>query len=321
MIFLDIKNNQLCKPGVGSPALEPLLSKNMAMFMRKDDDSGYSSQNQESEMDMSESEPKQVLIASSVYVSEDTLLEKPELAQTSLDLDSFHLSPNASSTILEASIASAASSRFSGLQASSDISNSSFVIPIADPLIFTIKSSPYTDKSSFAVYDEESKENDPNFLNRSAIGHILTPSKPFKNPVTSLLSPELFPDDESLPKPLPVRPQLQPEHRYILRNDRKLLRRVQDSLTGLPPPPSVTNVQIGIDDMLLRIKDNEKLFLSKEELGKMKASVETVASCSYSEAIVKKYEEVKSLLVNCEMNDCVSKGWPDVLNMRYHGLQ
>lgn len=289
--------------------------------MRKDDDSGYSSQNQESEMDMSESEPKQVLIASSVYVSEDTLLEKPELPQASLELDCSNLSPNASSPILEASIASVSSSRFSGLQASSDISNSSFIIPIADPLVFATKSSSCNDQSSFSVYDEESKENNPNFLNHSAIGHVSTPSKPFKNPVTSLLSPELFSDDESQPNPPPVRAQPQQEHRYILRNDRKLLRRVQDSLTGLPPPPSVTNIQIGIDDMLLRIKDNENLFLSKEELREAKEGVQIVASCSYSEAIVRKYEEVKSLLVNCELNDCASKGWPDVLNLRYHGLQ
>lgn len=81
-----LKQRESC----GSPVIQLFLSKKMS-FVRKDDDSGYSSQNQESEMDLLVSSAKQLPMASSdvkdVYLSEDTLLEKPELSASN-QLDS-----------------------------------------------------------------------------------------------------------------------------------------------------------------------------------------------------------------------------------------
>lgn len=251
--------------------------------------------------------------------------------------------------IPDASVASSAS-RFSGLEAS-DVSNSSFIVPVAEPLMFVLNEqlSPGEKSTSTSMYDEETKENNPNYLNcipnppakvgttcNSTIVRVLTPAKvrvstpakPYKNPVNALFSPDLFSDEETEVKAPPRNSAISKhrtcEERYIVRNDRKLLRRVQDSLHGVFPPPSITNMQITPDQMLLKIKDNEQLFLTEEDAKKARESsskVDAEDSNSYSSAIVRKYEEVKSLLVNCRKEECISEGWSNVLNLRYYGLQ
>lgn len=134
-----------------------------------------------------------------------------------------------------------------------------------------------------------------------------TPVKPVKTPNDLGLSPDLFSDDEDLnvTPEIPVlsfetvsqsRPVVQNEQ--MLKNDRKLLRRVQEAISGVPPPPSVTILQITVAEMLGKIKANGDLFATGEERS-----------------------DGKSLLVVNRKEEIEGAEWPEIVNYRYHGLQ
>lgn len=46
--------------------------------------------------------------------------------------------------------------------------------------------------------------------------------------------------------------------------DRKILKRMTSSLTGICPPPSITRIQIGIDEMLRRYHENKNEILEHQ---------------------------------------------------------
>lgn len=145
----------------------------------------------------------------------------------------------------------------------------------------------------------------------------LTPNKPIINIQNPDISPELFSDEEEIvPQPqisvithkiVIQSPIIQNEH--MLRNDRKLLRRVQEAISGVPPPPSVTILQTTVSDMLEKIHNNKHLFMTDIfGTGEVLPKIESE-------------KNVKSFLIMNKEEDFVGKGWQEIINYRYHGLQ
>lgn len=135
-----------------------------------------------------------------------------------------------------------------------------------------------------------------------------TPTKTFVNTVNPDLSPELFSDDEDEPhsetsiitENLSITQKSFTQDEDVIKNDRKLLKRVQENLTGVPPPPSVTILQLTAADMLNKINNNRHLFLTN--------SATSDKQCDKSLLIVNTKAEVDNSV------------WPDILTCRYHGL-
>lgn len=151
-----------------------------------------------------------------------------------------------------------------------------------------------------------------------------TPSNSYKNNVTSDMSPELFSEAEDEPpihttssfcaanmshiSTLPKScSQLLPEYENTLRNDRKLLKRVHETLSGVPPPPSVTILQMSVSEMLDKINSNKQFFFDQPD----KITSEETASTS----------SMKSLLINTNKEKTLKTDWKEILQLRFHGLQ
>lgn len=142
-----------------------------------------------------------------------------------------------------------------------------------------------------------------------------TPLNSYKN-LTSDMSPELFSETEDEPiettssfcaenitqsSALPKScSQLHPEYENTLRNDRKLLKRVQETLSGVPPPPSVTILQMSVNEMLEKLNSNKQFFFDQPD---------------------GENPSTKSLLINTNKEKTLKTDWKEVLQLRFHGLQ
>lgn len=190
-----------------------------------DNDSGYVSTNQESNLEYS-SQGNVIFGAMEerqVYLSEDALLERPEISTQGESCPS-------SSSVVPASLESQKTT-FSGFDddesgLEKDISKESFIIPL---------------------------QND--------LSVIQTPEKSYTNPMKSDVSPDLFSDEEELETSSILETnQSVFEEKYMHPNDQKLIKRVQLGLSGVYPPPSVTIVSMTVVEMLEKIKENGCLF-------------------------------------------------------------
>ncbi|KAK4885428.1 hypothetical protein RN001_001699 [Aquatica leii] len=167
-----------------------------------------------------------------------------------------------------------------------------------------IENSPY--KSSYLQLECSSSQT----TTSTNIPVSTSSSTPIKQQVQSkaAVSPELFSDDDISETLAQDTPQVQAlkDVMYTTQNDYNLLKKVRDSLGGVPPPPSVTISLITSREILEKVEKNFHLFTTKEDVNnKNKANVDT---------------EGITLLVNCNECDTTTKAFPDVMNLRYHGL-
>ncbi|KAF2901418.1 hypothetical protein ILUMI_04765 [Ignelater luminosus] len=159
----------------------------------------------------------------------------------------------------------------------------------------------------------------------------LTPLKQYKNPVNPDISPELFSDEESLEQFSHNESfaliQKACEQKYTTKNDRKLLQRAQESLCGVLPPPSVTIIQMSVNEMLQRINANRHFFAVNsicdlvdncDTVNKTEVQTQSVNSSNLKSNNT--YEIKESLLVTCKREDFNPEDWPDIIQFRYHGL-
>lgn len=254
-----------------------------------DNDSGYVSTNPESTMDFncvnmsgscsySQTKP--------IYLCEDALLEKPEIRQQQQEEkeeEYDHLFFLTDSVV----VASCESEKtnFSGLEEAEsgvekDASSESLVIPLVTPIVAN------TNKTACDVNSK--------IMNYPS---VKTPEKSYTNPITSDISPDLFSDEDEPCKTVETNQCF--TEKYIHPNDQKLIKRVQEGLSGVFPPPSVTFFCMSVTEMLEKINNNKHLFVDK--------------------SIINEESEKKSLLITESSKDAIQM-WPQVLEQRYHGL-
>ncbi|KAF5304898.1 hypothetical protein FQR65_LT00782 [Abscondita terminalis] len=163
-----------------------------------------------------------------------------------------------------------------------------------------IENSPY--KSSYLQLESTSLQ--PAANNNGPSTSSSTPVKQKLQDYVAV-SPELFSDEESA-EISTQNSQLQctKNAMFTTDNDHILLKKVRDSLGGVPPPPSITISIITASEILDKVKENYNLFITKEELNNLNTDGESR----------------RSLLLNCNECDTVNKSFPDIMNFRYHGL-
>lgn len=184
------------------------------------------------------------------------------------------------------------------------------------------------------TYSKEIIENDnvpklhkkPELIDISVLS---TPEKSYRNNIDPSISPDLFSEDEGHESPdknLSFKTK-QIEEKYVHRNDRKLLRRVQDGLNGVLPPPSFTVVRLSIEEMLEKINNNKELFIDKDYVlnrSEMNSSTESATSAMTNETMSETFAgkgRKKSLLSTTDLETCSNLKWPHIMEERYYGLQ
>lgn len=269
-----------------------------------DNDSGYVSTNPESSMDFHSTNTScDSLNAKPIYLCEDALLEKPEVCQQQAvkegteEAEYDHLYYLSDSIV--APSCESEKTTFSGFGGESenekDVSSQSLVIPVITPIKVCVD-----DVCVVASCSKQNNKTNESGCDRNVetvdYSNVKTPEKAYKNPMTSDVSPDLFSDEEEPIKTVETNNKILSE-KYVHPNDQKLIKRAQESLSGVFPPPSVTYFCMSVSEMLERINDNKHLFADG-------SSGQT---------------EIKSLLVTESSKDSI-KNWPEILEQRYHGL-
>ncbi|XP_044740118.1 uncharacterized protein LOC123301446 [Chrysoperla carnea] len=146
-----------------------------------------------------------------------------------------------------------------------------------------------------------------------------TPSKyneSFSKNTSSDFSPEMFSDDENdscLQNYVPseVESDISRISTMNTRNkqDRLLLKRLQESFIGILPPPSVTICQLNADDILNKYNQNKEMF-----------SVQKTCSNKDSESECLKSNKKSTMLINCDLSAAKDFKFPEIMTRRYHGL-
>lgn len=127
----------------------------------------------------------------------------------------------------------------------------------------------------------------------------VTPQKKIELPKNIERSPDLFSEDEFIsPVKTPKFQNTTVAEKYVFTNDKKLVKKIAGSLSGVLPPPSLTTNHLSIDEILNKIKENDSYFWSD-------------ASCE---------NKSETLLVNSGLDVSQEQKWPDILQVRYHGL-
>lgn len=158
-----------------------------------------------------------------------------------------------------------------------------------------------------------------------------TPDKYGKRKRDEAMSPDLFSDEESVQEAdlnytsvLLTQTKAQDE-RYINRNDKRLLRRVREGVSGRLPPPGLN---ISITEMLEKYSKNQEYFVSQADVemrSELNQSHNTSANSeSHQDTTSGSFcidSRKKTLLVTTDLETCLSLKWPKVLEERYHGLQ
>lgn len=318
-----------------------------------DNDSGYISNNQESNSVFA-MESCSSLNAKPIYLSEDALLEKPEVAKKKEVLESAEHAeepsnlPSLSDSVVLSSFPSEKTS-YSGLEASS-VSSDSFSISAQSPIVAENSSCDTGMSTDFSVENTcsftESQDNNGDSINinyRSQTNHasecssdvsisgklnvtelcIKTPNKIYKNPVTSDVSPDLFSDEEpEQVVEVNVNKQLSKtvaDERYVHRKDRRLINRVNAALSGVLPPPSFTVIHMTAEQILSKLENNKHLFWTANDVLQKENEKCSVAECS--SVLERRMIDETSLLVTGDKGSCIDQDWPQILEKRYHGLQ
>lgn len=256
-----------------------------------DNDSGYVSTNPESNMECPSVNMGDVSAPKPIYLSEDALLEKPETCQQRQQQEEeyghlFFLTDS----VVPASCESE-KTNFSGFEedesgVEKDISNQSEIIPVISPVKVCVNGEEVADNSE----KPGSPKNDTT-CDR-------TPEKSYRNPMNSDISPDLFSEDDEPNENVVLYHSL--TEKYAHTNDQKLIKRVQQGLSGVYPPTSVTIIQMSVREMLDRINENKHLFAD---------------GSSGSGAV-----EKKSLLIAETSERALCEKWPKILERRCHGL-
>lgn len=156
----------------------------------------------------------------------------------------------------------------------------------------------------------------------------LTPEKQLPK-LNCTISPDIF-DDEIIPttsqstyfepqklESAPVLPITQQKGEKLSdKLDQKLLKRITKSVTGVLPPPSLTVVHMSADDILGKLELNKSYWFwnSTEENGEKSENNSLNSSKDSGSGFS------KSLLLTGPVDDAL-KAWPDVADVRTHGLQ
>lgn len=313
-----------------------------------DHDSGYISNNQESSsvFTMESSSGCSSSDVKPIYLSEDALLEKPEVSVKNVSLQLAEVEEDnhifcLSDSIIPSSFPSDKTS-FSGLDdTESVISNESFLIPTQSPVIAAKVLNNSCDTGlgiDFSLDNFESSQeskcdstNSRSQLSKCSVdtsGYytqpqtIKTPAKIYKNPITSDASPDLFSDDETDYIEANTNKQVVKtivEEKYIHKKDRRLINRVNAALSGVLPPPSFTVVHMTAGDILSKLDANRHLFWSSSDIIKKENDRDNIAECG--SVLERRIIDQTSLLVTGDKNSCIDKSWPEILEKRYHGLQ
>lgn len=276
------------------------FSENSVGFV-VDNDSGYVSINPESSMDY----PSVITNVNCsttnskhIYLSEDALLEKPEICPQQNGNEYDHLFFLSNSVV--APSCESEKTTFSGFEdtdaSEKDVSGDSDVISKISPIKFCVSKEVGEETVQNVGLDESGNENVCDANNTVEYSVAKTPEKAYKNSITSYISPDMFSDEDEPVKNVDTNQIL--IEKYIHPNDKKLIKNVQQGLSGVFPPPSVTFFCMSITEMLERISNNKHLFADRN---------------------VVKEETERSLLVTISSKEEI-KEWPQVLEQRYHGL-
>ncbi|KAI4468426.1 hypothetical protein MML48_2g00005750 [Holotrichia oblita] len=329
-----------------SDLIMDIFSKYHNVTVQIDNDSGYISQNQESNSEsILDNFPESIQIMSdvkSVYLNEDALLEKPELGSHYDTLASAESNEEIGPSV------STESESFSILRDSniSEISNESsvsIVIPKIEPLIVTEKhlnadticdistnfnienniniinlsniSKTESNQSNFNV----SKDFDSDRANSSFNDYTYDHSNNLSNG-SHPLSPELFSDEEIIKeKHVDIcNKNIVQQEKYVLTEDHKLIKNVRSTLSGVLPPPSFTSIYLTADEISKRIEENRHLFWTEHP----KLQNITERESHKTNSSDKQWKKNKrTLLLTTTDKKCLEKCWPDIMEERYHGLQ
>lgn len=168
------------------------------------------------------------------------------------------------------------------------------------------------------------QKSKPELIN---VTYISTPEKSYKNKVDPTISPDLFSDEEEILK-FPEKPiffKTKPfEEQYLHKNDRKLLRRVQENLSGVLPPPSFTAVSLTVDQILDKIKKNKHLFIDHDFIlnkNESESNCGNIFPDQTNSEGCQGDDKKKSLLLTTDLKTGLELPWPEVLEVRCFGLQ
>lgn len=146
-----------------------------------------------------------------------------------------------------------------------------------------------------------------------------TPNKCRKRKFSEIGSPDLFPDEESSrPEPSVVNKVI--EERFIHKLDHKLIKRVQKTISGLPPPPELTRTNSTVDEMLAKLEANKNLFWTEENLKDLKIESADKEKESMNGSHNSSFGCTRSILIEGQYEQAVKKEFPEILYSRYHGL-
>lgn len=316
-----------------------------------DNDSGYISNNQESNSVFAVESCSTSSVIKPIYLSEGALLEKPEVgkkeevSETVEGAESTNLY-SLSDSIVPSSFPSEKTA-YSGLEESS-LSSESFLIFTQSPVVAvkmfnsSCDTGMCTDISVENVCSQESKCDSIVFSNKSQTDNttsecsinvpisnkldmseslVKTPSKIYKNPITSDVSPDLFSDEEPEHVEVNVNKKLLKsiaDEKYVHRKDRRLINRVNAALSGVLPPPSFTVIHMTAEEILLKLEVHKHLFWTASDLQKRK---EKGNATECSSVLERRMIDQTSLLVTGDKDSCIDRPWPEILEKRYHGLQ
>lgn len=159
----------------------------------------------------------------------------------------------------------------------------------------------------------------------------MTPEKKIVNMMNPNISPDIFDDEMMDIKPsyfevqtqdtlLTSLAQTQAEEKQVDKLDQKLLKRIQKGMSGVLPPPSVTVIHMPVHEILSKLEENRNLFFWNNQYIDEKDNCAENQDTSLNSS-TESNNFSKSLLLNVDLEEARNSKWPEVFNMRCHGLQ
>ncbi|XP_044745392.1 uncharacterized protein LOC123307229 [Coccinella septempunctata] len=146
-----------------------------------------------------------------------------------------------------------------------------------------------------------------------------TPSKCRKRKFSEVGSPDLFSDDESSKAKPSASPKII-EERFVHKFDHRLIKRVQKTLSGVPPPPDLTITRLTVDDILEKLEANKSYFWTTENLTQATIEKSEGEKASLNGSHNSSLGCTSSILIEGQHEEAVNKEFPDILYSRHHGL-
>lgn len=122
----------------------------------------------------------------------------------------------------------------------------------------------------------------------------------------------------------PIDESIADDRKHIYENEKIILNRIQNSLAGVLPPPSVTILQYDILEMLTLYKQNSTKFNytdyeSNDVPERQTSAAAEFNTCSNSSATSKTYTKCLFKPSHC-FDDVDQMNWPQWLNVSAHGI-